>query len=101
MKMLIWYFGIKTDFQKSPGKMGKYLKQFLEPEMWEMLESTYADSQPEHTWESLFAMSNLFRQAGQLVAEHFGFNYPEQEDNNVTSYLQHIRRLPQNAETIY
>ena len=101
MRMLTWYFGIQTDFQKSPGKLGKYLKRYLEPEIWRLLEGTYTDSQPEHIWESLFAMGTLFRQAGRSVADHFGFSYPEQDDKNVTSYLQRIRKLPQNAETIY
>ena len=27
MKMLEWYFGVKTGFKKSPGKYGKYLKR--------------------------------------------------------------------------
>jgi aminoglycoside 6-adenylyltransferase len=101
LKMLIWYFGIQTDFQKCPGKMGKYLKESLDPEIWELLESTYADAQPEHIWESLFAMGDLFRRTGQYVAEHFGFNYPEQEDQNVTKYLRDIKKLPKNVETIY
>ena len=100
MKMLVWYVGVQTDFQKSPGKVGKYLKQFLEPQMWNLLESTYADSNPEHIWDSLFATGNLFRQTAHCVADHFGFNYPEQDDKNVTRYLHHIRTLPPNAETI-
>ena len=101
MKMLVWYFGIQSDFQESPGKMGKYLKEYLEPEIWRQLENTYADWQPEHIWESLFSMGNLFRQLAQYVARHFGFNYPEQDDNNVTIFLQHIKSLPQDAKTIY
>jgi aminoglycoside 6-adenylyltransferase len=101
MKMLVWYFGVQTDFQKSPGKMGKYFKQCLDPEIWRLLESTYVDSQPEHIWESLFVMGDLFRRTGQYVAKHFDFNYPEQDDKNVTTYLHHIRKLPQNAVMIY
>ena len=100
MKMLVWYFGIQTDFQKSPGKLGKYLKECLDPEIWRQLESTYADWQPEHIWDSLFVMGNLFRQLGQYVAKHFDFAYPEQDDKNVSNYLQHIQRLSQNAKTI-
>ena len=101
MKMLVWYFGVQTDFQKSPGKMGKYLKECLDPEIWKLLQNTYADWQPEHIWDSLFVMGNLFRRTAKSVAEHFGFNYPEQDDKNVTNYLQQVRRLPQNTETIY
>ena len=101
LKMLTWYVGTRTDFHKSPGKMGKYFRQFLTSEMWEQLQSTYTDWESEHTWDSLFAMGDLFRETGQAVAKHFDFNYPEQDDKNVTSYLKHVRTLPQDTETIY
>ena len=81
--------------------MGKYFKKCLEPEIWTQLESTYADAQPEHIWDSLFAMGDLFRHTSQYVAKHFGFNYPERDDRNVTDFLRHIRNLPQDAKTIY
>jgi aminoglycoside 6-adenylyltransferase len=100
MKMLVWYFGIRTDFQKSPGKMGKYLKECLEPDIWRQLESTYADWQPEHIWDSLFTMGDLFRRVAKDVAKHFGFAYPELDDQNVTDYLQRIRSLPPDSKTI-
>ena len=101
IKMLTWYVGIRTDFQKSPGKMGKYFKECLEPEIWTQLENTYADSQAAHIWDSLFVMGNLFRRTAQYVANHFGFHYPEQDDKNVTDFLHHIRKLPRDARTIY
>lgn len=101
LKMLTWYYGVQTDFQKSPGKMGKYFKHCLDPELWAQLEHTYADFQVEHIWESLFVMGDLFRQTGQHVAQHFGFDYPERDDRNVTQHLHYVRSLPKNAETIY
>jgi aminoglycoside 6-adenylyltransferase len=101
MKMLVWYFGTQTDFQKSPGKMGKYFKECLEPEIWSQLESTYADAQPEQIWDSLFVMGDLFRQTARDVAKHFGFSYPEQDDKHVTAFLHHVRKLPRDARTIY
>jgi aminoglycoside 6-adenylyltransferase len=101
MKMLTWYFGIKTGFKKSAGKEGKCIKESVDPEIWNHLESTYADSQPEHIWDSLFEMGALFRELAHHVAKEFNFTYPEQDDENVTRYLHHIRELPQDAETIY
>lgn len=101
MKMLVWYFSIQTGFQKSPGKLGKYLRQGLEPELWQRLEHTYADANPEHTWQALFAMGELFRQLGRAVAAHFGFAYPEQDDQNVSRYIRDIHDLPGDAREIY
>ena len=101
LKMLTWYFGIQTGFKKSAGKFGKYLKAGLDDDLWQQLEQTYADANPENTWQALFAMGSLFRRAAQPVAEAFGFIYPEQDDERVTAFIRCIHDLPQDARTIY
>ncbi|MHB0988557.1 MAG: aminoglycoside 6-adenylyltransferase [Bellilinea sp.] len=100
MKMLSWYFGSQTGFQKSPGKFGKYLKTGLDDDLWQQLEQTYADANPENTWQALYAMGRLFRRAAQPVAETFGFAYPEQEDERVSAFIRRIHDLPQDTETL-
>ncbi len=97
MKMLTWYVGVRTGFSKSPGKLGKYLEQFLEPELWQLLLQTYADADYEHTWQALFAMGELFRRVAIPVAEHFGFSYPKGEDERVSAHLRHVHALPRAA----
>jgi aminoglycoside 6-adenylyltransferase len=101
LKMLRWYFGAQTGFQKSPGKLGKYLKGRIADELWNLLERTYADAQLDHTWEALFSMDDLFRRIATVVADHFGFNYPEQDDVRVSAFVRHIRSLPKDAKMIY
>jgi len=101
MKMLAWYIGIKTDFSLSPGKLGKHFERYLEPELWETLKGTYADADYDHTWESLEKMCQLFRITSRAVAEHFGFQYPIDEDEKVSAHLKHVRSLPKNAEEMY
>jgi aminoglycoside 6-adenylyltransferase len=101
MKMLTWYVGMKTEFAHSPGKFGKHLKQYLEPELWEMLEKTYSDASYDAMWEALFTMCNLFRITATRVAEHLGFAYPYSDDKKVSAHLQHIRFLLRNAKELY
>ncbi len=100
-KMLVWYVGIRFNFQKSPGKEGKYLEQCLEPELWQLLLKTYSDADYDHTWEALLTMADLFRRIAIPVAEHFGFTYPSGEDERVTAHLRHVRSLPRDAEEMY
>ncbi len=100
LKMLTWFFGVQTDFQRSPGKLGKYLKGQIDADLWTLLERTYSDSQLDHIWEALFSMGDLFRQIATSVAEHFGFNYPKQDDFRVSNYVRHVRRLPGDATEI-
>jgi aminoglycoside 6-adenylyltransferase len=101
MKMLTWYVGVKTQFLRSPGKCGKYFKDYLEPELWALLEKTYADASYEHTWDALYRSCDLFRLTANQVAEHFGFDYPRGDDEKVSTHLKHVRLLPKNAKEMY
>lgn len=100
MKMLTWYFGIKTDFKEAPGKNGKYIKKRVELEIWNELEKTYSDSNFENIWESLFTMENLFRRLSKFVASEFDFQYPQQDDDNVSEFIRLIKGLPADVTEI-
>ena len=101
MKMLSWYVGFKTEYKKSPGKLGKYIKNYIEPELWSQLENTYSDSDFKNIWESLFSMGNLFRRIAKYVGNTFNYYYREEDDQKVTNYLKHIRELPKDAKKIF
>src|SRR5882724_1449695 len=100
MKMLIWQIGVKTEFSRNPGSQGKYFQRYLEPELWNMLLKTYSDANIDNTWESLFTICRLFRSAALTVAEHFGFDYPHDDDQRVTAHLKRVRLLPSDAKSI-
>ena len=101
MRMLTWHFGIQTGFRKSAGKLGKHIKQDLDPALWAMLEATYADADLDRIWESLFTMGDLFRTLARDVADKFGFEYPEKDDARVSAHLRHVRDLPRDAKEMY
>ncbi len=101
MKMLNWYAGIKTGFSKDLGAYGKYFQQVLEPELWGLLKKTYANAEYENTWDALFVMCQLFRTAALRVAAHFGFVYPNEDDERVSAHLRHVKNLPKDAREIY
>ena len=92
---------MNTQFSRSPGKFGKYLKQYLEPELWDLLLKTYSDADYQHTWEALSAMCTLFRITAARVAEHCGVAYPYGDDERVSAHLEHVRLLPKNAKEVY
>ena len=101
LKMLTWHVGVQTNFQRSPGKFGKYLHRYLEPALWALFEQTYADADPTNTWNALEAMCDLFRQTALQIANHFGLEYPHEDDQRVSAHLHHVRILPKDATTIY
>jgi len=101
MKMLTWHIGVRTDFTCAPGKHGKYVRRYLEPDLWEMLLATYADADADRNWDALITMSDLFRRVVPGVADHFGFDYNHEEDRRVTAHLHHVRNLPRDAAEMY
>jgi aminoglycoside 6-adenylyltransferase len=101
MKMLRWHIGVRTGFQVSPGKLGKYFQKYLEPELWEMLLKTFSDASYENTWDALFTLCDLFRKVAVPLAEHFGFAYPFDDDRRVSAHLKYVRALPSDAKELY
>lgn len=99
--MLEWKAGIAADFTKSAGKAGKYHPDFLPAGDWEQFQATYSDAEFEHIWDALFTMCPLFRNTAIEVAEKLGFEYPFEDDKRVTGFLKHVRRLPEDANSIY
>ncbi|WP_217587965.1 aminoglycoside 6-adenylyltransferase [Lentibacillus saliphilus] len=100
-KMITWWIGIQEGFQVSPGKLGKYFKNYLPESYWSMYEATYSDADETHMWDALFVTCELYRTLGQDVAAHFDFTYPMGDDQNMTNYLERVRQLPADAEGIY
>jgi aminoglycoside 6-adenylyltransferase len=81
--------------------MGKYYRKYLEPELWELLLETFADADFDHTWEALFRMGELFSKLAVVVADQFGFDYPQGDDRRVSAHLRHVRQLPKDAKEMY
>lgn len=89
--MLAWYIGAGNRFGVSAGKMGKYFKNYLPPEMMEKYAATYSDSGYENLWKAVFAACELFRGAALAVSKATGFAYNRQDDANMTAYLESVR----------
>jgi len=101
MQLLTWHIGLQTGFTANPGKHGKYFQCYLEPELWDLLLKTYSNADYTQTWEALFTMCTLFRQVAVPLAEHYGFEYPFDDDRRVFAHLQHVCSLPKDANEMY
>ncbi|MEJ9112294.1 aminoglycoside 6-adenylyltransferase [Bacillus paramobilis] len=99
--MLEWHIGMKTDFTVNAGKSGKYFEQYIEKDMWQHFKRTYSDAEYENIWESFFVMGNLFREVANEIANTYGYQYPQGDDDRVTSYLKHVKALPKDSTSIY
>jgi aminoglycoside 6-adenylyltransferase len=92
--MLEWRIEIDHDWSVKPGVLGRGLKQLLPADTWSELESTYVGAGSEENWAALFRTTALFRRVAREVGEALGYDYPEKVDEQVTTYLGGVRRLP-------
>ncbi|MDR2605855.1 MAG: aminoglycoside 6-adenylyltransferase [Oscillospiraceae bacterium] len=89
--MVGWYIGILTDFTVSAGKLGKYFKRYLPQELYERYAATYSGGDYADIWRAIGVMCDLFRKLALKVAEHFGFEYRQNEENGMRAYLKMVR----------
>lgn len=90
-KMIEWYIGINTGFSVSAGKMGKYFKKYLPPDLYNMYQKTYSDSNYDNLWNSVFTACDLFRITAKFVSVHLNYKYNQNEDINITEYISKIK----------
>ncbi|MBN2044191.1 MAG: aminoglycoside 6-adenylyltransferase [Anaerolineales bacterium] len=99
LKMLNWYFGAQTNFEQSPGKLGRFYEDKFDRDLWGMIKEVFSLPVSGNFWKTLYTMGELFRDTAQDVARHFGYRYPHQDDARVTEFVRLIQTLPQDASS--
>jgi aminoglycoside 6-adenylyltransferase len=92
-RMLEWRIEIDHDWSVKPGVYGRGLKQLLPPNIWSEFASTYVSLDVEETWTALDGVIALFRQVALDVGNALGYIYPQQVDDEVSAYLEAIRKM--------
>ncbi|MFR1518848.1 MAG: aminoglycoside 6-adenylyltransferase [Clostridia bacterium] len=89
--MISWYIGVRNNFGVSAGKMGKYFKKYLPPELYELYLQTYSDSNSDNLWQAVFSACDLFSLLAQRVAAYFRYDYALHEEKNMRIYLKNVK----------
>jgi len=94
LRMLEWSIEIDHNWSLKPGIYGRGLKQLLPPNIWSKFVSTYVALDFEETWVALDRVIALFRQVAPDVGNALGYAYPQRVDDQVSAYLEAIRKMP-------
>ncbi|WMJ87578.1 aminoglycoside 6-adenylyltransferase [Anaerocolumna sp. MB42-C2] len=101
VRLLGWKIGYETSYRVSIGKLGKYMKHYLEKEKWDTFIHTYSSGDVNDIWGSVFIMCDMFDTIAKEVANNMKFEYNELEAENSLQYLKHVTILPKDAKDIY
>ncbi|MCL2057673.1 MAG: aminoglycoside 6-adenylyltransferase [Oscillospiraceae bacterium] len=91
--MMGWYIGAQRGFGLTVGKNGKYFKRYLPPELYAQYAATYAGSDYNDIWKSIYTMCDLFHTLALPVAAHCGFTYRQHEENGIREYLRMVKNV--------
>lgn len=87
--MLTYYIGTLTNFSVSVGKFGKYYKKYLPYEIYCEYQKTYANSDYQDIWDSIFNMCTLFEKISKSVCTALQYNFTDYSD--MLNYLHRIK----------
>ena len=90
LKIIEWYIGVETNFTISFGKSGKNIKEYVSPELYDKILSTYPDADKNNIWNALFIMIEIFSDLAKKIAMGLNFNYNSCEEQKVTQYLKGV-----------
>lgn len=93
-RMLEWSIEIEHGWSIKPGLLGRGLKQLLPAAIWSEFASTYVLLDSEEIWQALDRLIALFRKIALHVGNALGYPYPQQVDDQVSAYLQAMRKIP-------
>lgn len=99
-RLLSWHIGEQTEFRANVGKCGKFFKQLLDVELYRRFTGLYCKTDYEDIWERLFEAGVMIREIGIELGKRLGYNYPYEDDKNVTEYIQRIRNTPKDITDI-
>lgn len=99
--MIKWKVGIETNFKVSIGKSNKFIKEYIDKEIWDKLMSTFNVSDYHSAWTALFITCELFEEVASNVAKELGYEYNYDEAQRSFAFIKHIRQLPDDALEIY
>lgn len=91
-RMLGWYVGSEHGFRVSVGKYGKYLKNYLDADLYRRCLSTYPTAEHDRMWDAAFAMVGVFGEVARKTAKNLGFRYDEAEEKGILDYMELVRR---------
>ena len=90
LPMLEWHLELEQDWSVKPGLYGRRLKQWLRPDLWVDLESTYTGASLPDNWAALYHTIALMRKVASEVGSRLGYPYPKELDRRTMVYIKEI-----------
>ena len=100
-RIVEWKIGVDNHFSVSAGKCAKYMERYVSEDIYRRYLATYSSAETEAIWDSVLGMCDLFHEIAAELSEAMEYPYDDTEAENGRAYVEHVRRLPEDAKEIY
>lgn len=90
-RMLEWRVAAQRDWTFAPGTHGRGLERPLDAETLHEMSATYAAPDADAIRDAVARLSALYRRVATDVAAALGYEYPQEIDDRMSSYLAAVR----------
>lgn len=90
-RMVEWYIAMNHGFTISTGMWGKYFREYLPSEFYDMYLKTYSDCDCNNFWNAIFTACELFRVIAVHVSDKFDYVYNINDDESIMAYLNAVK----------
>ena len=91
MKMIQWYERGKHNWNYTTHPVGKYMKSWVEPGIWESLHKCFSGFKAKESWDAMFQTFNLFSKISRETAKLLGCEYPVEIEESVVGFCRGLR----------
>lgn len=71
--------------------LGKHMKEWVEPEVWNILHGAFAYFDGADSWQALYTTTWLFRRLAKEISQIWHFSYPEETDKYISDFINRLQ----------
>jgi len=90
LKMMEWYSLAKNNWNTDVKWLGKHIKNWLEPEIYNRLNNVFGHFDSEDSWKALITTIDLYKDVSKETAKLLGFTYPDDVDKKLTEFINKL-----------
>lgn len=87
-KMIEWHIGSQNNWKVSTNKHGRYFTKYLDQDIWQEVQATFAGSDIDENWQAFLKMNQLFTKLAKELASRLDYQYPHEQETKILEYYK-------------
>src|SRR5690606_36616508 len=87
-KMIEWHIGSQNNWKVSTNKHGRYFTKYLDQDIWQEVQATFAGSDIDENWQAFLKMNQLFTKLAKELAFRLDYQYPHEQETKILEYYK-------------